>query len=56
MKTALIKDGIKEIKISIKRFISLLLIVLLGVGFFAAIKAASPDMRATLDSYNYNLQ
>lgn len=51
MKTALIKDGIKEIKISIKRFISLLLIVLLGVGFFAGIKAASPDMRATLDSY-----
>lgn len=51
MKTALIKDGIKEIKISIKRFISLLLIVLLGVGFFAGIKAASPDMRTTLDTY-----
>ena len=51
MKTALLKDGIKEIKNSFKRFISLLLIVLLGVGFFAGIKATSPDMRKTLDTY-----
>ena len=51
MKTALLKDGIKEIKNSYKRFISLLLIVLLGVGFFAGIKATSPDMRKTLDTY-----
>ncbi len=51
MKTALFKDGIKEIKNSYKRFISLLLIVLLGVGFFAGIKATSPDMRKTLDTY-----
>ena len=51
MKTALIKDGIKEVKNSYKRFLSLLLIVLLGVGFFAGIKAASPDMKNTLDTY-----
>ena len=51
MKTALLKDGIKEVKNSYKRFISLLLIVLLGVGFFAGIKATSPDMRKTLDTY-----
>ena len=51
MKTALLKDGIKEIKNSYKRFISLLLIVLLGVGFFAGIKATSPDMKKTLDTY-----
>ena len=51
MKTALLKDGIKEIKNSYKRFISLLLIVLLGVGFFAGIKATSPDMKKTLDKY-----
>ena len=31
MKTALLKDGIKEIKYSYKRFLSILLIVLLGV-------------------------
>ena len=51
MKTALIKDGIKEIKVSYKRFISILLIVLLGVGFFAGLRATSPDMRKTLDIY-----
>ena len=51
MKTALFKDGIKEIKNSYKRFISILLIVLLGVGFFAGIKVASPDMKKTLDEY-----
>ena len=51
MKTALFKDGIKEIKNSYKRFISILLIVLLGVGFFAGIRAASPDMKKTIDEY-----
>lgn len=51
MKTALIKDVIKEIKNSYKRFISILLIVLLGVGFFAGLRAASPDMKETLDEY-----
>ncbi len=51
MKTALLKDGIKEIKNSYKRFLSILLIVLLGVGFFAGLRAASPDMKKTLDMY-----
>lgn len=51
VKTALFKDGIKEIKNSYKRFISILLIALLGVGFFAGLKAASPDMQKTLDKY-----
>ena len=51
MKTALFKDGIKEIKNSYKRFISILLIVLLGVGFFAGIRAVSPDMKKTIDEY-----
>ncbi len=51
MKKALLKDSIKEIVKTFKRFISILLIVLLGVGFFAGIKAASPDMKITLDKY-----
>ena len=51
MKTALLKDGIKEIKNSYKRFLSILLIVLLGVGFFAGLRVSSPDMKKTLDSY-----
>lgn len=51
MKTALLKDGVREIKYSYKRFISILLIVLLGVGFFAGLRSASPDMKHTLDVY-----
>lgn len=45
------KDSIKEIKNTFRRFLSILLIVLLGVGFFAGIKATSPDMKNTLDQY-----
>ena len=51
MKKALLKDCFKEIVKGFKRFISILLIVLLGVGFFAGIKATSPDMKLTLDTY-----
>ena len=49
MKKALMKDTVKEITNTFKRFISLMLIVLLGVGFFAGIRVTSPDMRNTLD-------
>ncbi|MEG0025992.1 MAG: FtsX-like permease family protein [Bacilli bacterium] len=49
------KKIIRECFVSIiknfKRFISLLLIILLGVGFFAGIRATAPDMKLTLDSY-----
>ena len=51
MKKALLKDCFKEIIKGFKRFVSILLIVLLGVGFFAGIKATSPDMKLTLDTY-----
>ena len=51
MKSALLKDSMKEIKNTLKRFISILLIVLLGVGFFCGIKATSPDMKKTIDEY-----
>lgn len=48
---ALHKDTLKEIINTKKRFISILLIVLLGVGFFAGIKVTSPDMQKIVDSY-----
>ncbi len=51
MKKALIKDSFKEIKNTYKRFISILLMAFLGVGFFAGIRAASPDMVETIDKY-----
>ena len=51
MKKALRKDCFKEIKKSYKRFISILLMAFLGVGFFAGVRATSPDMKLTLDKY-----
>lgn len=54
MKKALFKDSIKEIKNNYKRFISLLLMAFLGVGFFAGIRATSPDMVDSIDTYYKN--
>lgn len=51
MNKTLLKENVKEIKETFKRFLSILLIVLLGVGFFAGIKATSPDMQKTVDTY-----
>ena len=51
IKKALLKDSLKEIKTSYKRFISILLMALLGVGFFSGLRAASPDMLDSLDTY-----
>ena len=50
-KKALLKDAFKEIKTTYKRFISILLMALLGVGFFAGLRATSPDMLDTIDKY-----
>jgi putative ABC transport system permease protein len=51
VKRALFKDSVKEIKNTYKRFISILLMAFLGVGFFAGIRASSPDMVDTIDQY-----
>ena len=51
MKRALLKDSVKEIKNTYKRFISILLMAFLGVGFFAGLRAASPDMIDTIDQF-----
>ena len=51
MKRALVKDSVKQIKNTLKRFISILMMAFLGVGFFAGIKATSPDMIDTIDRY-----
>lgn len=47
----LYKESFISVKKSFKRFLSITLIVLLGVGFFAGIRATSPDMQDTLDRY-----
>ena len=54
MKKALLKDSIKEIKNTYKRFISILLMAFLGVGFFAGIKATPDDIVNTIDKYYKN--
>ena len=51
MKSALLKDSIKEIKNTYKRFLSILVMAFLGVVFFAGMRAASPDMVDTIDQY-----
>ncbi len=40
-----------EIKTSLNRFLSIFLIVALGVAFFAGLRATNPDMRLTADHY-----
>ena len=55
MKKALLKDSLKQIKKTYKRFISILLMAFLGVGFFAGVRATSPDMKKTIDKYFDNL-
>ena len=57
MRSAYGKDLFREIRKSIMRFLSIFSIVLLGVAFFAGIKATAPDMKNTADKYydDYNM-
>lgn len=53
MKGALFKNSLREIKNTKARFISIMLIIALGVGFFAGIKATSPSMnQMAIDYYD----
>lgn len=51
MKNVLLKNSIKQIKNTKRRFISILIMALLGVGFFAGLYATGPDMQESLDKY-----
>ena len=51
MKNRIFTNSLRQVKKSYKRFVSLLLMSLLGVGFFAGIQLTSPDMLKTLDAY-----
>lgn len=57
MKKALWKDFLREIRISFARFISILVIVFIGVAFFAGVKATATDMKHSVDLYydEYNM-
>ncbi len=47
----LYKNTLKKIKKSFGRYISLFIIVMIGVGFFAGIQATTPDMTDIADKY-----
>lgn len=47
----LIKQSFVSIKQTFNRFISILVIVFLGVGFFTGIRETSPNMKDSLDAY-----
>lgn len=48
---ALWKDTFREIPKSVMRFLAIMIIIFLGVGFFVGISATSPDMIKTVDQY-----
>lgn len=50
-KKAIFKDFIVEIKKSLSRFFSILLIVALGVAFYSGIRSTKPDMQLSVDTY-----
>ena len=50
MKT-LFKESVVSVKKNFKRFLSIISIVILGVGFFVGIKATSTNMKNTIDKY-----
>lgn len=51
MKRSVKKDIVRQVIHSPRRFVAILLIVMLGVAFFAGVRATCPDMRLTLDRY-----
>ena len=51
MKTALLKNTFREMKNTKARFISIMMIVALGVGFFAGVKSTSPSMEQMAVDY-----
>ncbi len=57
MKKAYLKDVVREIKKTRKRFGSIIAIVMLGVAFYVGITTASPDMLNTYNKYmqDYNM-
>ena len=51
MTSSLKKVFFRQIKDTKSRFISILLIVALGVGFFVGVKAASPSMKYSANKF-----
>ena len=61
VKKSLLKNNLKEISKTRRRFISIMIMAFLGVGFYSGLRASSPDMLESLDKYTdtnkmYDLQ
>ena len=54
MSRALLLDILRTIRHTFSRFISLVVIVALGTGFFVGIKSAGPSMEETAKEYVFN--
>ncbi|MDR1629956.1 MAG: FtsX-like permease family protein [Oscillospiraceae bacterium] len=51
MSKALFKSTLRAIKYSFSRFVSIVIIVAVGISFFVGFKSGGPDMRATANQY-----
>ena len=51
MSQALLTDTLRSIRRSLSRYLSILSIVALGVGFFAGVRSSGTDMRLTAEQY-----
>ncbi len=50
-KKSILKDALREIKFTKKRFFSIVLIIVLGVGFYVGLKSTALDMENTAKKY-----
>lgn len=51
MRIMLLKNAVIKVRKSFGRFLSLLIIVAVGVGFFSGIRASAPDITASMEDY-----
>lgn len=51
MKKTFLKNLFRDIKKSLSRFLSIVIIIAVGVAFYAGVRATSPDMKMSGDSY-----
>lgn len=51
MKKTFLKNLFRDIKNSLSRFLSIVVIIAIGVAFYAGVRATSPDMKMSADSY-----
>lgn len=51
MKNAFLKDSLRQVRTTINRFLSILVITVLGVAVFAGLRASGPAMRSTASQY-----